>query len=367
MKSLSVKRQPAPRRRVTNPRWGCRCMFSAASFVLLLVICQRVEAQAGAEGSPSVSVESQYLSHIRQVTSDFEKAGEGYFSPDAKSIVYQAIRSEYPFYQIYVQPLTGGLPRLISTGRGRTTCAYFSPDGKQILFASSHLHPGLAEIEAQERRLQEEEKKSGQRRRYSWPFDPYMDIYVCDLDGRNRQRLTLEDGYDAEGAYSPDGKLIAYCHVEEPPADAPEDAAAQRNPDIYVMHANGSGKRRITSAPGYDGGPFISPDGRWIVFRTDRKAAEHLQIHVISLDGTHEVEVTNQPTSVNWGPYWHPTKPYIIWSGADHSNPNVRPNYDLFLMRYEIQDGSSCRAAWLESPIRRAPMCCPSFHPTARN
>jgi Tol biopolymer transport system component len=112
-----------------------------------------------------------------------------------------------------------------------------------------------------------------------------------------------------------------------------------RNPDIYVMNADGSDKRRITSAPGYDGGPFISPDGNWIVFRTDRKKPEYLQIHVIGIDGNHEVELTRSPSSVNWGPYWHPHKPFVIWSGADHSVPGQRPNYDLQLMRYEVRDG----------------------------
>ncbi len=290
-------------------------------------------------GHAEDSIEPQFLSNIRQVTTGFEKAGEGYFSPDAQTIVFQAIRPEYPFYQIYTQPLAGGIPKLISTGRGRTTCSYFSPDGKQILFASSHLNPNLEGMETKERQLREEEKKSGTHRRYSWPFDPYMDIYVCDLDGQNRTRLTSEYGYDAEGAFSRDGKLIAYCHVEEPAEGAVGDAAAERNPDIYVMNADGTGKRRVTTAAGYDGGPFISPDGQWIVYRTDREAAEYLQIHVIGIDGNNDLAVTDQPQSVNWGPYWHPTKPFLIWAGADHSNPAVRPNYDLFLMRYEVKDG----------------------------
>lgn len=281
------------------------------------------------------SIESKYLANIRQVTSGFVKAGEGYFSPDAKDIVYQAVTAEYPFYQIYTQPLSGGQPRLISTGRGRTTCAYFSPDGKNIVFASSHLDPGLDKTEAEERRQLEEDRRTGRRRRYSWPFDPYSDIFVADLRGTLSQRLTEEYGYDAEGAYSKDGKLIAYCHVDEPD---PADKDGQRNPDIFVMNADGSGKRRITTAPGYDGGPFISPDMKWIVFRTDREKAEYLQIHVIGIDGKNEVSLTDS-NGVNWGPYWHPTKPYIIWSGADHSDPQARPNYDLYVMRYEVKDG----------------------------
>ena len=309
----------------------CSVWRVAAVGALMLVLSPSVKLSAQEE-----SVESTFLSNIRQVTDGFDKAGEGYFSPDAQTIVFQAITPQYPFYQIFTQPLAGGPPKMISTGRGRTTCAYFSPDGKRILFASAHLNPGLESMEEQERRAQEEAKRTGTRPRYSWPFDPYMDIYVCDLDGGNRQRLTSEYGYDAEGAYSRDGKFIAYCHVEEPAEDATEKA--ERNPDIYVMNADGSGKRRVTSAPGYDGGPFISPDGQWIVFRTDRKQAEYLQIHVIGCDGQNEVELTRIPNSVNWGPYWHPQQPLVIWSGADHSVPG-RPNYDLHLMRYSVQDG----------------------------
>src|SRR5881392_3380802 len=94
------------------------------------------------------SVEGKFLTNIRQVTSGMVKAGEGYFSPDGKQIVYQAQPLDYPFYQIYTQPLGGtsaspARPKRISTGRGRTTCSYFSPDGKRILFASSHLDPKL--------------------------------------------------------------------------------------------------------------------------------------------------------------------------------------------------------------------------------
>src|SRR5690349_9475053 len=109
------------------------------------------------------SHESKFLSNIRQVTSGMVKAGEGYFSPDGQQIVYQAQPLDYPFYQIYTQPLGGGRPKRISTGRGRTTCSYFSPDGKRILFASSHLDPKLDQTEAAERKQQEEDRRAGIR------------------------------------------------------------------------------------------------------------------------------------------------------------------------------------------------------------
>lgn len=294
--------------------------------VQLSALAAILASQSSRSSIAEDSIEPKFLSHIKQVTTGFEKAGEGYFSPDGKTIIYQAIKKEYPFYQIYTQPLAGGQPKLISTGRGRTTCSYFSPDGKRILFASSHLDPNMDQTEAAERKQQEEDKKSGVRRRYKWDFDPYTDIFEADLDGKILRRLTDAKGYDAEGAWSKDGKQIAFCSDRD------------GDPDIYLMDADGKNVRQLTDAPSYDGGPFISPDGKWVIFRSDRKQAEHLQIHVIGIDGKNDTALTDT-NGVNWGPYWHPSQPYIIWSGADHSDPKARPNYDLWLARYEVQDG----------------------------
>jgi Tol biopolymer transport system component len=281
------------------------------------------------------SGESKFLSNIRQVTSGMQKAGEGYFSPDGRSIIYQAVPLDYMFYQIYTQPLSGGRPKLLSTGRGRTTCSYFSPDGQRVLFASSHLDPQLDQTEAAEEAQIEADKKAGIRRRYKWDFDPHMDLFEADLDGKILRRLTDAKGYDAEGAYSKDGKRIAFCSDRD------------GDPDLYVMNADGSEVRQLTTAPGYDGGPFISPDGQWVVFRSDRKKAEWLQIYVIGIDGKHETQLTDT-TGVNWGPYWHPTKPYLIWSGADHSDPNARPNYDLWMAKYTAEAGKFT----IDKPVR---------------
>lgn len=271
-------------------------------------------------------LEGKFLGNVRQVTTGFVKAGEGYFSPDGAQIIYQAVPQQYPFYQIYSQPLSGGAPKLISTGRGRTTCSFFHPDGKRLIFASSHLDPNITATEEKERAQQAEDAKSGKRRRYSWDFDPYTEIFQADLEGKNLKQLTDAKGYDAEGGYSPDGKLIAFCSDRD------------GDPDLYVMNSDGSGLRQLTDAPGYDGGPFISPNGKWVIFRSDRKKSEFLQIHVIGIDGKNDTALTDN-VGVNWAPYWHPTKPYIIWTGADHTDPKARPNYDLWLMKYEEKDG----------------------------
>lgn len=280
--------------------------------------------------------EADHLKNIKQLTFDsgpdgsgFSRAGEAYFSPDAHTIIFQAVRGDNPFYQIYTQPLAGGSPRRVSTGRGRTTCAFFRPDGKKIIFASSHLDPNVHDTEAAERQKLAEEAAdpSKRRRRYEWAFDEHMDIFQADPDGANLKRLTDAPGYDAEGAYSPDGKHIVFCSTRS------------GNPDLYIMNADGAGVRRIVDAPGYDGGPFFSPDGRRVIFRSDRKEKDLLQLYVINTDGTGELALTDNP-GVNWCPYWHSDGRHIVYAFADYSNPSVRPNFDLYLMDIDTRNTS---------------------------
>jgi TolB protein len=281
---------------------------------------------AADDPSQPPSIEGKYVSNVRQLTSDFAKAGEGYFSPDGQTIIYQAVPREYMFYQIYKQTLPLGKAQLVSTGRGRTTCSYFAPDGKSIIFASSHLDPELSKTEDTARKQQEEDARNNVHRRYQWDFDPAMEIFAADLDGHNLRRLTDSPGYDAEGAYTPDGKQIVFC------------SNRGGNPNLFVMDADGSHVRQLTNFPGYNGGPFTSPDGRWVIYRSDRKQEGFLQLHVIGFDGQNDTALTDN-IGVNWAPYWHPTQPYIIWTGADHSDPHATPNYDLWLMKYAERDG----------------------------
>lgn len=301
---------------------------SRLALVAALALLFAGSRSPAAEPAPAPSeLESHYLANLHQLTSGFQRAGEGYFSPDGREIVYQAVPQDYVFYQIYRQQLDGSAaPRLVSTGRGRTTCAFFTRDGQELIFASSHLDPMLDQTEAAEREKIEEDRRLGRRRRYDWPFDPFSDIFRTDSATGQLAPLTSEYGYDAEGSFSPDGSQIVFCSTRD------------GDPDLYLMNADGTNVRQLTNAPGYDGGPFFSPDGQWVIFRSDRKEKDMLQIYVIGVDGRHELALTDN-IGVNWAPYWHPSEPYLIWTGADHSDPNARPNYDLWLLRYEVVDG----------------------------
>src|SRR5262249_53416414 len=243
--------------------------------------------------------------------------------PDGKQIIFQAEEKDggNPFYQIYVGDPEKGNYRRVSPGVGKTTCSYFSPDGKKIIFASSHLDPDAKKKQAEEYELREREK--GKPRRYRWDFDPYMDIFEANPDGSGLRRLTDTDGYDAEGSYSADGKQIVFCSKRD------------GNLELYVMDADGKNVRKLTNAPGcYNGGPVFSPDRQRAPFPSHRPKEDHLQLYVINADGSGERALTSDLNWVQWGPYWYKDGKHIIYAAADHSVEG-RPNYDLYWMNVD--------------------------------
>jgi Tol biopolymer transport system component len=274
----------------------------------------------GSDHQPGASnakapVEEKYITNVTQITDTsmgLFNAGEAYFSPDSKMIIFQATPIGKADYQIYTLDLKTRKLNMVSTGKGACTCAYFRPDGGKIIFASTHLGPNFGEVEREE--------EAG---RYKWAFNEHMDVFEADPDGSNLRRLTDESGYDAECAYSPDGERIVFT--------------SQRDGDleIYVMDADGSNQRRLTDGKGYDGGPFFSPDGKTILYRGDRRGGEemNLQIRMVGADGSNDRAITDNPV-FNWCPFWHPSGKCFVFTQVDHGarSRGKRPNYDLFLM-----------------------------------
>ena len=276
--------------------------------------------------------ESQFLSNIRQLTYDGKRAGEGYFSEDGNALIFQSEREpDNPFYQIYLLDLLTGDTHRVSTGVGKTTCAFFRPGTDEVLYASTH-HDVFAKAK------QEEELKfraSGKERRYSWDYDEAMDIFSANRDGSNLKKLTNAPGYDAEASYSPDGKYIVFCSLRDayPKSQLSPKALKQLEVDpayfgeIYLMNADGSDQIRLTDSPGYDGGPFFTPDGQHIVWRHFTADGSQADIYTMRIDGSNIRRLTDFK-SMSWAPYFHPSGAYVIFA----SNKLGFSNFELYLV-----------------------------------
>ena len=307
-------------------------MFYAIFFAIFLtsdVVAQRTTAD---ETDANAAEESRFLSNIRQLTYDGERAGEGYFSEDGNALIFQSERErDNPFYQIYLLNLLTGDTHRVSTGIGKTTCAFFRPGTDEVLYASTH-HDAFAKAK-QEEELQF--RASGQERRYSWDYDKAMDIFSAHRDGSNLNQLTDAPGYDAEASYSPDGKRIVFCSLRDayPKSQLSAKDLKQLEVDpsyfgeIYIMDADGSNQIRLTDSPGYDGGPFFTPDGQHIVWRHFTPDGSQADIYTMRIDGSNRRRLTDFK-SMSWAPYFHPTGAYVIFA----SNKLGFSNFELYLV-----------------------------------
>lgn len=294
---------------------------------VVLAFCIGAGTGLGAESQK----ENPLLSNIRQLIYEGRRSGEGYFSPDGKALIFQSEREPgNPFYQIYILDLETGDSHRVSPGFGKTTCAFFRPGTDEVLFASTHHDP--AALTKQKAEL--EFRASGKQRRYSWDYDEQMDIFVAKRDGTGLRRLTDALGYDAEAAYSSDGQKIVFCSLRAayPSAQlaAEDQKRLETDPsyfgDIYMMNADGANVRRLTSSPGYDGGPFFSPDGQRIIWRRfDGKG--NADVYTMRLDGS-DVRRLTDFNSMAWAPYFHPSGDYVIFT----SNKLGFSNFELFLV-----------------------------------
>lgn len=288
-------------------------------------------ANAGA-AEPGPAGEARFLSHTRQLIFEGRRSGEGYFSPDGQVLVFQSEREPgNPFYQIYTLDLESGDSRRVSPGTGKTTCAFFRPGSDEISFASTHLDPESVARQKAELNF----RATGQERRYSWDYDEQMDIFVARRDGSNVRQLTRAPGYDAESAFSPDGKLIIFCSLRDAyPTNKLSVTDRQRlatDPawfgEIYLMNTDGSNVRRLTRSPGYDGGPFFSPDGQRIVWRRFTEKGDTADVFTMKLDGSNQRRLTDFG-AMSWAPYFHPSGRYLIFT----ANKLGFANFELFIV-----------------------------------
>lgn len=280
--------------------------------------------------------EEKHLSNLRQLTYGADNA-EGYWSFDSKKISFQSNNKKWGLNcdQIFFMPITESLkdgkkPQLISTGQGRTTCSFFMPDGKHILYASTHL--GGKECPP------EPERKPGGK--YLWPIYDTYDIFVADLNGKIVKQLTNTPGYDAEATVSPKKDKIVFTSTRN------------GDLDLYVMDIDGSNVKQITNELGYDGGAFFSPDGKKIVFRASRFKTEEakkeyqdylkqglvaptaMEIFVCNADGSDLRQVTNLGKA-NWAPFYHPNGKKIIFSSNHKGTRGFE--FNLFMVN---EDGT---------------------------
>ncbi len=278
--------------------------------------------RARAATAPPRDGRERHLGVLRQLTFGGQNA-EAYFDWTGERLVFQSTRPPFGCDQIFTMRADGSEVRLVSTGRGRTTCAYFFPDGAQLLYASTH----LASAECP--------PPPDRSRGYVWPLHDY-DLFACAVDGSALRRIVGHPGYDAEGAVAADGRRIVFTSLRD------------GDLDLYGCDADGRHVRRLTDRPGYDGGPFFSWDGRQIVWRAWHPGDPHelaeyrallargvvrphrAELFVMDADGRGARQVTANGAA-NWAPFLHPDGERIVFASNLH-DPG-RFDFALYLVR----------------------------------
>jgi Tol biopolymer transport system component len=315
-------------------------LVASAGLVSGSVQAQEPDGYSGASPSYSEPVipkawdtqyESELLPTTKQLITTGLRSGEGYFSADGSQLIFQSeVPGDNPFYQIYVRDLASGITNQVSPGIGLTTCSWIHPTEAKVMFSSTHEDPDALEKQAEEIAI----RKSGVERPYGWDYDTAYDIYQANSDGSELINLTNSLGYDAEGSYSTDGSKILFASnrdaygrslsIAENKLLADDSAYFM---DLYVMDADGGDVEQLTFSPGYDGGPFFSPDNKKVLWRRFNPDGNSAEIWTMDIDGSNQRQLTAD-AMVAWGPYFHPSGDYIIYS----SNVLGHANFELFMI-----------------------------------
>lgn len=316
----------------------------AAVTALTAAACLRSAPQA-ATLTPEPG--ENHLANIRQLTFGGQNA-EAYFSADGQWLTFQRTPQDGQGQcdQQYLMRIDGSRLHRVSNGRGKTTCGYFYDGDRRVFFASTHGAAAACPAPA--------DMSQG----YVWKLDDY-DIWSTRPDGSDPHRLTNVPGYDAEGTLSPDGRTIVFTSVRD------------GDIDIYLMNVDGSNVRRLTSEVGYDGGPFFSHDGTRIVYRADhpdapegqaefrRLLAAHMvrpsrmELWIMNADGSDRRQLTTLG-GANFAPFFTPDDRQIIFA-SNHTNPRGR-NFDLYLVNV---DGTGLQQVTTDADFDGFPMFSP--------
>jgi dipeptidyl aminopeptidase/acylaminoacyl peptidase len=259
--------------------------------------------------------DEKHFTNVRQLTFGGDNA-EAYFGFDNEHIIFQRTNAGEGIKcdQIFYGKIPSGADeafsyKMVSTGKGRTTCAYIMPDRKHVLYASTHLGADTCPPVPDRNIL----------KKYVWPIYDSYDIFVADLNGRVTGQLTKTAGYDGEATISPKGDKIIFTSMRN------------GDLDLYVMDIDGSNVKQVTTDLGYDGGAWFSPDGSQIVWRASRpKTAEqieeyknlleqglvmptNMEVFVADADGKNIRQVTSLGKA-NWAPNFMPDGKRIIFA-----------------------------------------------------
>jgi len=259
---------------------------------------------------PLAAQESKFLRNWKQLTNGGQNA-EAYWSPDGKRLVFQSTRDSYACDQIFVMNADGSNQKLVSTGKGRTTCAYFLKDNKHIVYGSTH--------EAGDACPPPPDRSKG----YLWGVFSGYDIYVATDDGKIVRKLTKMPGYDAEATVNFKTGRIIYTSL------------ASGDLDLWSMNPDGGDKKQLTDSRGYDGGAVFSRDGKHIVWRANHPqtpetmarytellkenltAPMKMELFLSGADGKNRKQLTNN-NCANFAPTFTPDGKRIVFSSNMH-------------------------------------------------
>ena len=335
-------------------------LLIAASVLLVVASCNNSSKLATAI-DPVVDTlrypEESHLKNVQQLTFGGDNA-EAYWSFDGKYLVFQRtnVKEGINCDQIFVgkvptKPGEKFTYKMVSTGKGRTTCAYFTKDGKHIIYASTHL--GSEDCPPVPDR-----SKYGNK--YIWPLYSSYDIFMADLDGKIVKQLTNSKQYDAEATLSPDGKKMIYTSTKD------------GDIELYIMDLKTGAEQRITNTLGYDGGAWFSPDGTKLIWRASRPKTEseikeykellaenmvaptNMEVWVANADGSNARQVTSYGQA-NWAPTYMPDSKRIIFA-SNHEYKRGFP-FNLYTIN---EDGTNLQKISRDKGFDAFPMFSPN-------